>query len=492
MLRAGSLWVGTISKALVLDGMGQQFVRCEQCEHEQSGGRWCGRCGSLLPAKVTPEDDAAHEEGTAGGDDLAAQVPRDGETVATRRSTRGAAAGLLAVVVAVAIGWQWWSSEVEQAPSTPPDRPEEVAPEPPDEREEVAPEPPEELEEEPSTPIVTKVSAPQPEVREQLPFDAPTGTALIVDAGSDGAVVLDVDTGATTRFGLPRGDVAEQPYPLLRRGEWLVVAQHGGWALTQGAGPSVIARWLGQGRFAVPATDPEQVWLVDEGDGQDVATWTLLEVTGAVLAQVQVQEGYTPIRGVPAGLAVRDGEEGEVLLYDVDTDSFRPWIEEGSRVLDATADRVITCSDPCQELVVHNEHGQVIHRLGTDAVRGHGRGWLSPEGRLLAAIAFVHVDGPAGGVAGSLEVRIYDVDDGEVLDRAAITLGDFTGSWTPDGEQFFYRTVTDGPPTPLGRYAVGRGFEAVALDVQDVPLGDLVAWSRNSLEPLLADDRDDR
>jgi len=473
--------------------MGQQFVRCEQCEHEQTGGRWCGRCGSLLPPKVTSENDAAHKEGTAGGDDLAAQVPREGEAAATRRSTRGAAAGLLAVVVAVAVGWQWWSSEVEQAPSTPPDRPEEVAPEPPDEREEVAPEPPEEFEEEPSTPTATKASAPQPEAREQPPFDAPTDAALIVDAGSDGAVVLDVDTGATTRFGLPRGDVAEQPFPLLQRGEWLVVAQHGGWALAPGTGPEVAARWLGEGGFAVPAADPEQLWLVAQGDGRGAATWTLVEATGAVLAQVQVEPGYTPIRGMPAGLAVRDGEEGEILLYDVETDSFRPWLEEGSRVLDATPNRAITCNDPCQELAVHDEHGQVIHRLGTDAVRGHGRGWLSPDGRLLAALAVVHVDGPAGDVAVSSEVRIYDVDEGEVLDRAAITLGDFAGTWTPDGEQFFYRTLFDLPPSPpLGRYAVGRGFEAVSLDVQDVPLGDLVAWSRNALEPLLADNRDDR
>lgn len=473
--------------------MGQQFVRCEQCEHEQTGGRWCGRCGSLLPAKVTSENDAAHEEGTSGGDDLAAQVPPEGEAAATRRSTRGAAAGLLAVVVAVAVGWQWWSSEVEQAPSTPPDRPEEVAPEPPDEREEVAPEPPEEFEEEPSTPIATKASAPQPEVREQPPFDAPTGAALIVDAGSDGAVVLDVDTGATTRFGLPRGDVVEQPFPLLRRGEWLVVAQHGGWALAPETEPEVTAHWLGEGGFAVPAANPEQLWLVAEGDGRGAATWTLVEVTGAVLEQVQVEEGYTPIRGVPAGLAVRDGEEDMLQLYSADgLRPFIPWLEAGSRVLDATPNRAITCSDPCQELAVHDEHRQVIHRLGTDAVRVHGQGWLSPDGRLLAAIAFVNVDGSAGGVAGSVEVRIYDVDEGEVLDRAAITLGDFAGSWTPDGEQFFYRTVTDGPPAPLGRYAVGRGFEAVSLHVQDVPLGDLVAWSRNSLEPLLADNRDDR
>ena len=407
------------------------------------------------------------------------------------------AAGLLAVVVvAVTAGWQWWSSEVEQPPSTPPDRYEDAGPEPSEESDEVAPEPSDELEEAPTAQIATKASAPRLEAREQLPFDAPTGTALIVDAGSDGAVVLDVDTGVTTRFGLPRGEVAEQPFPLLRRGEWLVVAQHGGWALAQGAGPSVIARWLGDGGFAVPAADPEQLWLVDEGDGRGAATWTLVEVTGAVLdravAQVQVEEGYTPIRGVPAGLAVRDGEEGAILLYDVDTDSVRPWLEEGSRVHDATADRAITCSDPCQELAVHDEHGQVIQRLGTDAVRGHGRGWLSPDGRLLAAIAFVHVDGPSGGVAGDVEVRIYDVDEAELLDRAATTLGDFTGSWTSDGEQFFYRTVTDGPPTPLGWYAVGRGFEAVSLDVQDVPLGDLVAWSRHTLEPLLADGRDDR
>jgi hypothetical protein len=382
------------------------------------------------------------------------------------------------VFVVVAVGWSWWGSEVEETPSVEPDRPEEAAPE--------------ELEEALATPTATKASAPRLDARDQLPFDEPTGTALVFDAGSDGAVVLEVDTGFTTRFGLPRGDVVEQPYPLLRRGEWLVVAQHGGWALAPGAGPEVTASWLGDGAYVVPAADPEQLWLVDEGDGRGEATWTLVEVTGTVLAQVQVEEDYTPIRGVAAGLAVRDGEEGAVLLYDIDTGSFRPWLEEESRVLDATAERAITCSDPCQHLAVRDEHGQVTRRLGTDAVRGHGRAWLSPDGRSLATLTFVYVDGPDGNAAGSVEFRIYDVDQGEVVDRAAVTLGDFTGSWTQDGEQFFYRTVFDGPVSPLGRYSVGRGFEAVSLDVQDVPLGDFVTWHRNALAPLLEADRGDR
>lgn len=460
-------------------------MRCEQCGRQQDEGRWCGRCGSLLPAKVTSEGDAvrdegAADEGVADGGAANAGVPREGEAAATSWSPRGVAAGLLAALVAVAVGWQWLSDGAELATPAPTGKPEEAAPEPTGKPEQASPAPTGRAEELP----------PKPVTHDQLPFDEPTGTALIFDAAGEGAVVLDVDTGSTARFRLPRGDAAEQPYPLLRRGEWLVVAQHGGWALAPGGGSEVTARSLGDGQFAMAAAEPEQVWLVDEGDGRGEATWTLVEVTGAVVAQVRVDEGYTPIRGVPAGLAVRD-EEGAVLVYDVGADGFRPFLEEGARVLDATADRVITCSEPCEELAVRDERGEVIDRLGTEGVRGHGAGWLSPDGRHLAVWASVYVDGPAGGVAVSVEIRIYDVDEGELLDRGPATLGGFAGSWTPDSEQFFYRTVTVGPPTPLGRYAVGEGFEVAPLDVQDVPLGDLVALSRESLGPLLADNGDD-
>lgn len=235
----------------------------------------------------------------------------------------------------------------------------------------------------------------------------------------------------------------------------------------------MAARSLGDGQYVVPATEPDQAWLVDESDGRGAATWTLVEVTGAVLAQIQVDADYTPIRGVPAGLAVRD-EEGAVLIYDVGASSFRPWLEEGARVLDATADRVITCFEPCRDLKVHDAAGEITQRLGTEGVREHGSGWLSPDGRYLATWTFVFVGELAS--IGRAEIRVYDVDEGEVLDRAATTLGDFAGSWTPDSEQFFYRTVTQGPPTPMGRYAVGEGFEVASLDVQDVPWA--ASWCR--------------
>lgn len=390
------------------------------------------------------------------------------------------AAGLLVVAVAVVAGWLWLSDEAEQAAPAQTGKPGDAAPEPTAEPEQAS-----------ASPTVQALEQlPEPVAHDQLPFDEPTGTALIFDAGGEGAVVLDVDTGSTTGFRLPRGDAAEQPYPLLRRGEWLVAAQHGGWALAPGAGSDVTARSLGDGDFAVPAAEPEQVWLVDEGDGQGEATWTLVEVTGAVLAQVRVDQGYTPLRGVPAGLAVRD-QAGAVLVYDVGADGFRFFLEEGARVLDATADRVITCSEPCEELAVRDERGEVIVRLGADGVRGHGAGWLSPDGGLLAAWAAVHVEGPAGGVAVGVEFRIYDVDEGELLGRGPATLGGYAGSWTPDSEQFFYRTVTEGPPTRLGRYAVGGGFEIATLDVEDVPLGDFVAVARESLGPPFADSGDD-
>ena len=406
------------------------------------------------------------------------------------------AAGLLVTSVAVVVGWQWMTGEPEQATPAPTGRSEEVTPEPEpedatpqprDEPEAAAPEPAEDREEAGPEPAgVVEDAAPPPAGRNQLPFDEPTGTALIFDAGARGAVVLDVDTGSTARFRLPRGDAADQPFPLLRRGEWLVVAQHGGWALTPGEGHTMTARSLGDGGFAVPGADPEQVWLIDHGDSQDEATWTLVEVTGEVLARTRIGQGYTPLRGTLGELAVRD-ERGAVHLYHVEASGIRPFLAEGTRVIAAAADRLVTCSEPCAQLMVRDESWETIQHLGTEGVRGHGSGWLSPDGRLLAVVASVNVHGPAGGAAGSVEVRIYDVDAGDLAGRAAVTLGDFAGSWTPDGKQFFYRTVTDGPPTPLGRYTVGEGFEIAPLDPHDAPLGDFVAFARESLAPLLAD-----
>lgn len=313
-------------------------------------------------------------------------------------------------------------------------------------------------------------------------FDEPTDMTLIVDNGAAGAVALDLDTGATRGFRFPRDDVEEQPFPLLRLGSWLVVADGTAWAVAPGGPPeghNASERGLGDADYVVPDAEPNRLWLITEPDEPDQpGSWTLVGASGQVIHQVQAVDGLTPLRGVPTipdGLAVQD-ENDVISVYDPaqgEPSQYLTGPGEPGAVGDVTRERVAWCHLSCEELrVTGDQTGDYATLSADDVTKYHpGHLWLSGDARLLAVQATVDA---ASGTAIDSELHLYDVDAGELIFRQQVRAGGLRGSWY--GGQFFYLTGReDDPGAELGRYVVDQGHERIDFDPTDLPHGPLVA-----------------
>lgn len=317
-------------------------------------------------------------------------------------------------------------------------------------------------------------------------FPEPTGTVLFLDDGT-GAVGLDLDTGATEQLELAGRTAGDRSYRLWRLGPQLVVGQEGG--VVVGPGVDGATRTLGRATRFLPAADPQQLWLLDgtAAGGPDsreaTGVWTLVATSGRVVASIEPIPGYEAVRGLPRGLAFRDGT-GRLWRYDIVEDVLVEavggvgpgWIG------DVVRSQVAWCSeDPCRTLDVADAGGADPVGIGGGETFSEGHVWLSPAGDHVAAVVRV----PATDGAGvEPRLRVYRTATGEVLADASVPLGRTAGSWTVDGRQFFgwIQAVGAGPDAPaiVLRWA---GTDVEVADARSVGAADvqrLVAVPRSA------------
>lgn len=408
-------------------------MRC-QCGHEQDAGRFCGRCGALL--------DTAREDLDRGDGSLRApQAP-------SRSRARFAAVvavlvGIVAVVVALV------HAPAPDVTGAPVALPSPAA----------------------SDQLLPADDDPGPAGQWPSGFLTPTDSALVFDDGHSGAVALDLDTGWSRTLRLPQRP-GDQPFRIRRLGDRVVV----GWGEIHAVhlAPDGVSRHLADATLFVPAADPERLWLIDWDGGRiglGEVTWTLVDETGATLHAVTPDHGDVEVlRGVPGGLAVRDAT-GHVVTYDLATGRLLPLpSEDALALLDVAREHVVWCADPCRDLVVSDREGAVISSVGGEHVRHVDGSWIAPDGGVLVTAMMTELSD------GAVDRRlvVHRTDTGAVVADTALPLGAVHGSWSADGEQFFWSLASAQGPQQLGRWRAGFGIEQVDVRPHLDGLGDFV------------------
>lgn len=325
----------------------------------------------------------------------------------------------------------------------------------------------------PSTPVPS-------DARWPVTFEGDTGTVLLFDGGGDGAVAVDLDTGAAVDVNLPGRRADDQPFRLHRMGGWVIV----GWdeVFAVPVGRDRTTRQLGDGVVFLPAAEPDSLWLVDQpGEATaEPSTWRLVDLSGQV--QFEAEGTEEPLRGVPRGLALRRSD-GSLARFDLVSQQVVDYLEPDARIADVNGNRVVWCDEPCDQLHVADGDGETVATIGTERETFHPDGaWLSPDGsRLVAHVRFEVGDGVG------LRIRMYDVRAETLIADAQLRLGGVHGSWTLDGDQFFYwlnaGVEGQGAPLEVGRWS-GRQFEQVDVAPHGSHLRGFVALPRHNVTSL--------
>lgn len=410
-------------------------MRCDRCDHEQDGGSFCGRCGAFLGqrgeatgTKTTGAEATSADPSPSGPVQLAAPPP----AAATAWGRRWAMPVGLAVVVAVGMLTQLFGDGS---------------------------------------------AAPPPATGDRL-FDGWTDTVVVLARDHENTALLDLDTGTVQPVDLPGSSTGEDGMMMVHRvGERLVIGGSSLWLVEPGTDHSLD---LGPA-MPVRAADPDRLWLLDGrspgADGQGTPpTLRLIDAHGELLHEVEPDDPFFPLAGVPGGLAGRT--EGGLTIYRTDDGGFVDGLlPEQALVAAASRERIVWCVDPCTDLLVSDAAGDLVVTVGEDtATYDPGQVWLSDDGRYLAA-ASQPLDGDQGG----FEMQVYDVDTGGLLDRTDVSLTRYDGDWTADGEQFLFlspRVAT----RELQRYVVDEGFTSGELPGRRMPLAGIVTLPRGAVD----------
>lgn len=441
-------------------------MQCHECQHEQDGGRFCGRCGALVV--VDPEvagRSAVDAEDTTDADPppLPSRVP----PVERRRrgSTMAVASGVvLAAVVLTALFAQPGTMPAEDTP---------------EEARDLA-------REDPGSQAVEVEVEVWP-----VAFPQASGITLVFDDGEQGTVAVDLDTGEQTPVALPQR-AGDRPYRIWRLGDDHVAV----------AGSVVAADMVGQlgsewqlpdAAFFVPAAEPDQLWLIGDAAGaadqSSELTARLIDLDGSQLAAIEVDAtGVEVLRGVPGGLAVQTGD-GALHAYDLDGRLHRDFLGETAvHLLDANAEQVLWCDDACGRLQLTDGLAALEGFSVTGGVGGvhetpsfdPSASWLSPDGLHIVAVAMVELeDGSVDRV-----LRVYG-QSGSPITSTRVPLGEVRGVWSPDARQLLFTISTppgSGGPQIMGQWRAGSGFRTfdvkphldglgqfIALDTEDLP-----------------------
>jgi hypothetical protein len=206
-----------------------------------------------------------------------------------------------------------------------------------------------------SGPPAKKIQTVAPPPLAHAVFGVRTDTTLLFDAGSKGVVALNLDTGTRTARALKGARSGDQPFPLTRIGENIVVGWGEVWANPLLGGH---AHKIADATFYVPETEPDLLWAISYPGGADsrigngTPTLRLLATNGQTLA---VRKGPAPSVGTPViGVAKRvvfELADGRLAIWDPTTGKLgTPFGGAGAQVGDTRGSTLSWCDGTCRTI----------------------------------------------------------------------------------------------------------------------------------------------
>lgn len=211
-------------------------------------------------------------------------------------------------------------------------------------------------------------------------------------------------------------------------------------------------RSLGDARFVVPAVEPDRVWLVRDRTAVEV------DVHGQVHDELAVERPWRAVREVERGMLVEDGRVA------VATAARDPnVIADQGPMLAASRTTVLLRSGALVDVTTGDVDARSIARLGIADIELAA---FADDGTLLA-----FVTGPPGTRRAALHV--VDLAGGGLVQHHRLqSVGRATQlTWSPDGDAVYLLDDTrrvvgvpiGGPALTVARFAVGAGFEWLAI-----------------------------
>jgi hypothetical protein len=296
-----------------------------------------------------------------------------------------------------------------------------------------------------------------------------TGASLLL-GGDVGLFRVDVDTRTLRPIPLP-GRRFETDWGLIRR-VGAVVVVHGGTAWVSAGRPGGAATRLGPASYALAATDPRRVWLVEEtGDPERWFRVAEVKVDRSPtpprpLARGTLPLSRRPVAAAPGGLLLDVVGPGSGLaVWDPRTGRLRHRFDTSSpvTVVAVSGGRVAWVEATTLHLgdLAGGRRRVIAAPAGSDGFAAAGA--FSPDGRLLAAITEVgFASRPALALVrldGGQAVRV-EGSEGALADRCSACI-----AWAPTGDWVFFSRL--GPGFGIGAYHLGRP-RAVTVPV-DLP-----------------------